>query len=113
MIFDDFQWAPRDDDLGPARCVRRGHGVLGVSGEAREHEPGHHRVLLRPGVRAEAPARGHDLGTGEGKISQLAVQQWKMVDPESGFGKLFVNEGMVPFVPLLEAELQKFIHAAP
>mmetsp|Transcript_2538 Transcript_2538/g.5200 ORF Transcript_2538/g.5200 Transcript_2538/m.5200 type:complete len:275 (-) Transcript_2538:47-871(-) len=44
------------------------------------------------------------------KVSQLAAQQWKMVDPESGFGKLFVNGGMVPFVPLSEAELRKVIH---
>jgi hypothetical protein len=33
-----------------------------------------------------------------------------MVDSESGFGRLFLNQGMVPFVPLSEAELRKVIH---
>jgi hypothetical protein len=33
-----------------------------------------------------------------------------MVDQASGFGQLFTQEGMVPFVPLSEPELRKVIH---
>mmetsp|Transcript_2537 Transcript_2537/g.5196 ORF Transcript_2537/g.5196 Transcript_2537/m.5196 type:complete len:202 (-) Transcript_2537:47-652(-) len=60
---------PRDDDLGPARRVRRGHGVFVVSGEAREHEPDHLRGLL-------------------------VALQWKMVHPESGFEDFFRERGV-------------------
>lgn len=44
------------------------------------------------------------------KVSELAGHQWKMVDQTSSFGKLFVSDGMIPFVPLSEPELRKVIH---
>jgi hypothetical protein len=43
------------------------------------------------------------------KVSQLAAAQWRMVDPTSAFGRQFVS-GMVPFVPLSDAELRKVLH---
>ena len=108
IIFDDFQWAPemmilslRDafDDTIEALSYRdkrvSTNQAIFVFCSDLESEQRHLSVDMT-------------ISQARTKVSQLAGQQWKMVDQSSVFGRLFVADGMVPFVPLTEPELRRY-----
>jgi ATP-dependent Clp protease ATP-binding subunit ClpA len=110
IIFDDFQWAPEMMILSLRDAFDDSMEALTY----RDKRVSTSRAIFVFCSDLESEQRhlseNMTMEQARMKVSELAASQWKMVDQTSSFGKLFVSDGMVPFVPLSEPELRKVIH---
>jgi hypothetical protein len=110
IIFDDFQWAPEMMILSLRDAFDDSMEALTY----RDKRVSTSRAIFVFCSDLESEQRhlsaNMTMEQARIKVSELAASQWKMVDQTSSFGKLFVSDGMIPFVPLSEPELRKVIH---
>jgi len=110
IIFDDFQWAPEMMILSLRDAFDESIEALTF----RDKRVSTSRAIFVFCSDLESEQRhlseSMTIEQARKKVSELAGRQWKMVDQTTSFGKLFVADGMIPFVPLSEPELRKVIH---
>jgi len=109
VIFDDFQWAPVEMILALKEAFDENYQTL----TWRDKTVRTNQALFIFCSDLESEQRhltaSMSMQEARTKVWELARTQWNMVDQGSAFGKMFVSQGLIPFVPLSESEMRKVI----